>query len=70
MFDERIHLVDVAARAYLKKAAVDAHHLIPVEVAADGNCLYNSVLLLMNNKMITARELRGMKKTTAMHIVL
>ena len=61
VFDETKHLVDVVAKAYLKKIADDVHHLIPVEVAGDGNCLYNSILLLMNNIMITASELRGIK---------
>ena len=61
VFDERKHLVDVVAKAYLKKVTDDVHHLIPVEVAGDGNCLYNSILLLMNNIMITASELRGIK---------
>ena len=61
MFDERKHLVDVIAKAYLQKATDDVHHLIPVEVAGDENCLYNSILLLVNNIMITASELRGIK---------
>ena len=61
IFDERKHLVDVVANAYLEKAAHDMHHLIPVEVDADGNCLYNSIVLLMDNIGITTSELCGIK---------
>ena len=59
IFDETKHLVDGAAEKYLEKAAVDVRQLRPVTVSADGNCLYNSILLLMNNPTITAKELRG-----------
>ncbi|CAF3376885.1 unnamed protein product, partial [Rotaria socialis] len=58
VFDERKHLVDAVAKTYLRKVTDDVQHLIPVEVVADGNCLYNSILLLMNNSMITTSELR------------
>ncbi|CAF4649300.1 unnamed protein product [Rotaria socialis] len=58
VFDERKYLVDAVAKTYLRKATDDVQHLIPVEVVADGNCLYNSILLLMNNSMITTSELR------------
>ncbi|CAF3561648.1 unnamed protein product [Rotaria socialis] len=58
VFDETKHLVDVVAKTYLRKATDDVQHLIPVDVIADGNCLYNSILLLMNNSMITTSELR------------
>ena len=53
------HLVDAVAKTYLRKATDDVQHLIPVEVIADGNCLYNSIILLMNNSMMTTSELRG-----------
>ena len=59
MFDERKYLVDAVAKTYLRKATYDVQHLIPVEVVGDGNCLYNSILLLMNNPMMTTSELRG-----------
>ena len=60
IFDERKHIVDVVAKQYLEQATSDIHHLVPVEVTANGNCLYNSVLLLMNNPSVTTSELRGM----------
>nr|AEN94422.1 hypothetical protein [Adineta vaga] len=41
-FDERIHMPDNVAKQYLEKASVDVRHLIPADVAADGNCLYHS----------------------------
>ena len=53
------HVVDVIAKEYLDKARSDVPHLIPVKVPADGNCLYHSVVLLMNNTSITTDELRG-----------
>jgi hypothetical protein len=59
MFDETKHIVDEVAKEYLAKASSDVHHLVPVAVAGDGNCLYGSILVLMNNPEITARELRG-----------
>jgi hypothetical protein len=61
VFDETKHVVDVIAKEYLEKATGDVHHLIPVEVIGDGNCLYHSVVLLMNNPTVTASELRGME---------
>ena len=45
---------------YVGKAANDVRHLVPVEVAADGNCLYHSIVLLMDTTVVTASELRGM----------
>ena len=59
VFDERKYLVDAVAKTYLRKAIYDVQHLIPVKVVGDGNCLYNSILLLMNNPMMTTSELRG-----------
>ncbi|UJR24370.1 hypothetical protein I4U23_005747 [Adineta vaga] len=58
-FDHRIHVVDFVTRQYLEKTLVDARHLVPVDVDADGNCLYYSVLVLMNNSMLTAAEITG-----------
>jgi hypothetical protein len=60
VFDERKHVVDVVAKEYLRKATADVDHLIPADVSPDGNCLYHSILLLMNNSMVTTSELRGM----------
>jgi hypothetical protein len=59
IFDDRIHVVDAVAKEYLQKASVDVRHLIPADVTADGNCLYHSILLLMNNSILTTSELRG-----------
>ncbi|CAF4407526.1 unnamed protein product [Rotaria socialis] len=58
VFDETKHIVDVIAKKYLEKATDDVHKLVPVEVAADGNCLYSSILVLMNNPAATQSELR------------
>ncbi|CAF4987609.1 unnamed protein product, partial [Rotaria sp. Silwood1] len=58
VFDETKHVIDVIAKKYLEKATDNVHHLVPIKVAADGNCLYNSILLVMNNLMATADELR------------
>ena len=66
-FDERIHVIDIMAKPYLAKAAVDVRHLIPVDVPGDGNCLYHSVLLLMNNSVMTTSELRGSDKVLKVH---
>lgn len=58
-FDQTKHVVDMVAKEYLQKATADVHHLVPVDVMGDGNCLYNSIVLLMNDSSITANELRG-----------
>jgi hypothetical protein len=60
VFDEIKHEVDVVAKEYLRKATDDVRHLIPVNVSNDGNCLYHSMVLLINNPSITPSELRGM----------
>lgn len=60
IFDETKHVVDMVAMEYLKEADDDVRHLVPVEVSGNGNCLYNSILLLMNNPTMTTNELRGM----------
>lgn len=60
VFDETKHEVDVVAMEYVQKATDDVRHLIPANVSDDGNCLYHSMVLLMNNPLITASELRGM----------
>ena len=58
-FDATKHVVDLVAKRYLEKATDDVHHLLPVGVVANGNCLYHSILLLMNNSSVTTDELRG-----------
>ncbi len=57
--DEKKHMVDVVAKQYLQQAASDVRHLVPVKTTADGNCLYDSIRLLMNNPAVTTSELRG-----------
>lgn len=59
IFDDLKHSVDFLATSYLQKANADVHHLIPIESVADGNCLYNSILILMDNSIVTVSELRG-----------
>ena len=61
VFDETKHVVDMIAKEYLEKATGDIHHLVPVDVIGDGNCLYHSIVLLMNNPSVTTNELRGIK---------
>ncbi|CAF1498257.1 unnamed protein product [Adineta steineri] len=58
VLDDRIHVVDLIAKEYLEKASADVQHLIPVDVDADGNGLYHSIILLMNDAILTASELR------------
>ncbi len=60
VFDETKHEADIVAKEYLRKATDDVRHLVPVNVNNDGNCLYHSMVLLINNPSITASELRGM----------
>ena len=59
VFDERKHSADIIAMEYVEKANNDVHHLVPAEVPVDGNCLYHSIVLLMNDPKVTANELRG-----------
>lgn len=59
LFDQRKHAVDHVAKKYLEKATDDVHHLVPVDVPADGNCLYHSITVFMNNSKVTTDELRG-----------
>ncbi|CAF3302317.1 unnamed protein product [Rotaria sp. Silwood2] len=58
VFDETKHTADTVAKEYLQKATEDTHHLVPVNVLGDGNCLYQSIVVLMNNPLVTASELR------------
>ncbi|CAF1501115.1 unnamed protein product, partial [Rotaria magnacalcarata] len=54
-FDSEIHKVDQEAKLYLQQASLDVQNMIPIEVAADGNCLYNSIMCLSG--MRTLNEL-------------
>ena len=49
IFDEKKHIVDIVAMEYVEKAA---------KVSADGNSLYHSILLLMDNPTVTISEMR------------
>lgn len=59
VFDEKKHTIDLVALEYLEKVVGDVRDLIPVKVVADANCLYHSILLLMENSTVTISELRG-----------
>ena len=58
-FDATKYVVDLVAKRYLEKATDDVHHLLLVEVIANGDCLYHSILLLTNNSSVTTDELPG-----------
>jgi hypothetical protein len=59
IFDEKKHIIDHMAKRYLEHATGDVHHLIPAYTIPDGNCLYHSIVLLMDNPAVTTDELRG-----------
>ena len=61
LFDKEKHQSDAVAMEYVRKAGNDVRHLVPADVAADGNCLYHSIVLLMDSTAVTASELRGME---------
>ncbi|CAF4111003.1 unnamed protein product, partial [Adineta steineri] len=58
VFDPKKHILGVIAMQYLEQATGDVHHLVPADVIADGNYLYHSIVLLMNNPVVTWGELR------------
>ena len=60
VFDETKHVIDVVAKEYLEKSSDDVQHLCPVDVPANGNCLYHSIQRLIDNLTVTTDELRGM----------
>ncbi|CAM4986395.1 unnamed protein product [Rotaria socialis] len=57
-FDLKVHRVDQEAKLYLQQASLDVQNMIPIEVAADSNCLYNSIICLSGNIALTSSELR------------
>jgi hypothetical protein len=63
-FDAVTHKIDLQAKVYLVKADSDVQNMIPVEILADGNCLYNSIVCLAGITDITPSELRGMNYAT------
>ena len=60
LFNGTRHRLDLVAKSYLKKVNGCPGDLTPVAVAADGNCLYNSIVLLMNDPTIGVAELRSL----------
>ncbi|CAF2150654.1 unnamed protein product [Rotaria magnacalcarata] len=58
-FDSKVHKVDQEAKLYLQQTSLDVQNMIPIEVAADGNCLYNSIMCLSGSTALTPSELRG-----------
>ena len=59
-FDGARHRLDLAAQSYLKKVNGCPSDVSPAAVTADGNCLYHSIVLLMNDPTIGVAELRGL----------
>jgi hypothetical protein len=59
-FDPAVHKIDQQAKIYLQKASLDVQDMVPVEVTADGNCLYNAVICLGGTAVLTPSELKGM----------
>ena len=59
VFNETQHKVDRVAKRYIEKSTADVHDRVPVDVTPDGNCLYHSICLLMDNSSVTPDELRG-----------
>ncbi|CAF4952261.1 unnamed protein product, partial [Rotaria magnacalcarata] len=57
-FDPKVHKVEQEAKLYLQQTSLDVQNMIPIEVAADGNCLYNSIIRLSGNTASTPSELR------------
>ncbi|CAF1641912.1 unnamed protein product [Rotaria magnacalcarata] len=57
-FDPKVHRVDQKAKLYLQQASLDVQNMITIEVAADGNGLYNSIICLSGNTTSTPSELR------------
>ena len=58
-FDDTKHIIDVVAQKYLKQASKSVQHLVPVQILADGNCLFSSIASIMPDSHISAVELRG-----------
>jgi hypothetical protein len=63
-FDPAAHKIDFSAKMYLLKADSDVRDMIPVDVLADGNCLYNSIECLAGTTSMTPSELRGIYHLT------
>ena len=59
LFDGARHRLDLIAQSYLKKVINCPSDVLPAVVPPDGNCLYHSINLLMNDSTIGVAELRG-----------
>ena len=59
-YDMAKHTIDEVAQQYLTKASKSVQHLIPIQSIADGNCLFNSVVMLTSDSGVSAIELRGL----------
>lgn len=68
VFDETKHVVDVVAAKYIQKATDDLRYLIPVNVGADGNCLYHSIVLLIWTILFPLFATKSHRMRTDTHI--
>ncbi|CAF1507417.1 unnamed protein product, partial [Adineta ricciae] len=57
-FDPTVHRIDEQARIYLEKGCLGIQNKVPIEVFADGNCLYHSIICLNGGRDLTVSELR------------
>ena len=60
-FNPEIHKIDQEATLYLQRTSPGIDNLVPINVAADGNCLYHSIICLSGRTALTSSELRGNK---------
>ncbi len=59
LFDPTVHKIDQHAKVYLENGCVDIQGMVPIDVIADGNCLYHSIICLNGTTNLTVNELRG-----------
>lgn len=59
-YDGARHRLDRTAQSYLSKVSECPREVLPAVVPEDGNCLYHSILLLINDSTIGVAELRGL----------
>lgn len=70
IFNETKHKLDRVAKTYIEKATNDMHNRLPVDVTPDGNCLYNSICLLMDDSSVSPDELRGKRTSLFSRLLL
>jgi len=58
-FNPVIHKVDQEAKLYLQRTSLDVQNTISIDVIANGNCLYNSIICLTGDTVLTSCELRS-----------